>query len=480
MSSHSFLSVSASPEVFEYYGYTPPSNFSALDADPRAFPYFRLGWEVDPVTGAYKQNYGYVDNGTCYLDIIGINDSTKVWVYDITGTEPLLRESFTVNRMELHNTTIPAKTYFKVVSDKRVAVAMGGGGSYLGEVHTPYPSTDGGFAGKEFIFMAFPGSFDGYFGVGNMIYAIDSTKVTLYDDKSQVVTQKELKANETLPNLKISSRKVYRIELTGRAAVAAWGFASFTNARPLMGGYVGQYFLVNPRASSWSTMEIPALIVVNQGAASRVTVKEIGKTALATKEMAPNSVWFLDQTNVDIYSKNLVVESTGDIMVFVSTTWGSTPGIGKLYQGVAFIGVKPNQPTTLHTFSKAIAFSPEANAHVTIENLELEIRKGGYAELPGGLITLASNVTLVVELISLPVTYLATGGLGVGDEVAYEVPALSNWGVYLIPTESARITYPPPVVETGMDITLIAAAAAAVVIVAAAVVWKKPWKRGPG
>ncbi|MEM3047402.1 MAG: hypothetical protein QW057_10045, partial [Candidatus Bathyarchaeia archaeon] len=246
----------------------------------------------------------------------------------------------------------------------------------------------------------------------------------------------------------------------------------------IMGGYAGRYFFVNPRTiSSWGTVDISAVIIVNQGAQSRVSVRETDKSPLATKDMAANSVWLLDETSASILGKNLIIESTRDILVFVTSTWRASPGLDKLTQGVAFTGVKPGEATTLPTFSKAVAFSPEANARVIIGTFELDIPRGGYAELPKGVITLTSNATLLVEMISQPLTYISQEVVGGGRELTFEVPALNNWAVYLASPDAVRAAYPPPVAESGMDIALIAGAAGAAAVMGAVVVWKKPWRR---
>ncbi|MEM3047468.1 MAG: hypothetical protein QW057_10395, partial [Candidatus Bathyarchaeia archaeon] len=64
------FTASAAP-LYEYYGYAPPSNFSGLDADPGAGPNFRYGWVINQSTGYFIEDYGQVDNGTCYLFVIG-------------------------------------------------------------------------------------------------------------------------------------------------------------------------------------------------------------------------------------------------------------------------------------------------------------------------------------------------------------------------------------------------------------------------
>ncbi|MEM2904112.1 MAG: hypothetical protein QW587_00035 [Candidatus Bathyarchaeia archaeon] len=462
--------------AFEYYGYTPPSNFSALDADPRAYPYFRLGWEVDPVTGAYKQNYGYVDNGTCYLDIVGINDSTHVSIYDISGVEPVLLEAFTVNRMELHNTTIPAKTYFKVVSDRRVAVAVGGGGSYTTGFSILYPSTDGGFAGKEFIFMAIEGrGYTARESVGHTVTALEDAKVTIRDAAGRVVWEKELKANSSAKSIPLAYRRVYQVVSTGRIMVANWVQYNVKALPSPLGGFVGKLFYTRQDGHRHPGLDVAVLIIVSQGSQSRVEIVDLDTISkLAERTLAPHTVWFVDAKTVDFETKNVAVRSTGDLVVYSGTAWVDQPDLTTLENDATILGVRANVPTTIHTLSRAIAFSPEAQASINIDSLVLDVQKGGYVELPSGTITLTSNATLIVELISQPRTLFVE----YGPPVPVTTPALNSWGTYLISADAVKLDYPPPVVSGGFGMTeMLMIGAAAVVVIVILLLWKKPWAK---
>jgi len=98
------------------------------------------------------------------LDVVGISDGTKVEVYNLTGRK-LLADG-TLDRMELMTVYIGREatnlrsppfggTYFKVVSDKLVAVCISGVREDYG-FSTFYPGVGGGFVDEEFIFMANP------------------------------------------------------------------------------------------------------------------------------------------------------------------------------------------------------------------------------------------------------------------------------------------------------------------------------------
>ncbi|MEM3046358.1 MAG: hypothetical protein QW057_04655 [Candidatus Bathyarchaeia archaeon] len=464
--------VAAAP-LYEYYGYAPPSNFSGLDADPGAGPNFRYGWVINQSTGYFIKDYGQVDNGTCYLFVIGYNDSTNVQVWDITRPEPVLRESFQVNRMgvvnktaradNVYNTTIPSKTYFKVVADKPVAVMVGGGWNFGYGFDLFYPSTDGGYVGQEFIFMAIYNRGRGERPApGGTIFALEDAKVTVYDNKSAVYWEREMKAN-TSRTVAFLSGAVYRVVSTGRIMVATWSQWTVKAVPAPLGGFRGTYFFVYQDAGPHTTVERVAMIIVNQEKASHVKVVDTTNDQTMTeKDLSPHGVWFLTSQEADFMNKPVMVKSTNDVVVLSGTTYSMNPTPTNMFPDVTVVGVRANTPTTLYVISKAVAFSPRATARVSIGAVTLTIPQGRYAELPTGLITVNSNSTLIVEIISQPSTTYPTSG----DPVPLNPVALDSWGTYLLTADGAELTYPPPKPSGGMDVMLYGAVGGAVAVIA--------------
>lgn len=464
--------VHAEEKVYELYGYTPPSNFSILDAVPlrwegsipiAAGKTFRPGWEVDPVTGAYRKNYGHVDNGTAILDIVGYNDSTHVMLYDISGVEPRIIESFVVNRMQLYNTTLPAKTYFKLVSDKPIYASIKGGGGYSFSADWSgpsvfYPSTDGGFAGKEFIFLAdfsLAGALLYTGGPGPTIYGVEDADVKIFDADGNIVWQGSVKANQTLNQVKIpNNRKVYRIVSTGRIMFANWGAETYYTYVALpspMGGYTGKFFFGSQDAGGREVVASHYLII-NQGKSSNVEFWETHKSGTLdpgskaqTKSLGPYEEWLLNRGVPDNY--NIMIRSNEDILIFTANANRSNPSLFTMGPGVTFIGVRAGIPTALHIITRGIAFSPEANAEVKAGYMTFYISKGKYIELPRGLITITSNATLLIEVMH------------------YWTDALNLYVTPLVPVSAVTITYPQPKkTGGGLDITLIGGVAIAAII----------------
>ncbi len=109
-------------------------------------------------------------------------------------------KSFNLNRFETEAITLPNGTFFKLVSDKIVTVVIKGGAfanrivadTYCSSISTYYPSTDGSYVGKEFIF---PITYDGSLGfIPYRVFSIEAAKVEIYEGGS-LIKSVELPAN---------------------------------------------------------------------------------------------------------------------------------------------------------------------------------------------------------------------------------------------------------------------------------------------
>jgi len=148
-------------------------------------------------------------------------------------------------------------------------------------------------------------------------------------------------------------------------------------------------------------------------------------------------------------------------MVFVGNMNNNESGIGGFHHirdDATFFGVAADQPATFYVISEAIIFSPEADARVNVGPLIIEVKKGHYARLPAGLITLRSNTTLIIELIT-----------------NYRWQRFESFAAHLLTPESVDIDYPPPTAreEGEWPLTTIATGIAVAIIVALVVMRKR-------
>jgi len=440
-------------ETYEYYGYVPT--------------YF---------------NYTSYDNVIvegALLDIVGYADDTVVSVYDITRpAKPKVIANETIGKMQLLTIKVKKGLYFKVVSSKPVSASIAGGNSYSAGSSFFYPSTDGGFAGKEFIFMAHP------FYIGEMrlpgptIHAIEDAEVTIYDAEGKITWKKHLKANSSYSGALFASRCVYRVVSTGRIMVANWIASSYTVLPSILGGYRGTRFYTKESAQTggFENQQV-VLLLMGQSQAADVKILDPLGQVYAEKSVQPTELCLVEGKSVPFMGKNTMVISSSPIIAF-SGNMNHTEGnvFTNMRDGVAIFGIRPNEPTTFLVIAGGVVFSPEANARVTAGTLIIDIKKGGYASLPSGVITLMANTTLIVEVWTLPITLKSASAMGF-----YEPYTTENWVAYLITPRTVTMDYPPPkAVEEGAWPTPVSLGAAAVLVIALVIVlvlWKRPRKR---
>ena len=452
-------------ELFEYYGVVPPTKY--LSPEGEYYPYF-----VWPNGTIY---YPQWLNGSAYLDIVGVTDDTSVEVYDITEDEPRLLHETTINRMELKTFTLMAGTAFKVVSDMFVAVTLNGGtGSwYWAGGHLFYPSTDGGFAGKEFIFMALPSSeppeMPRKSGDRHAIHAIDDAEVSLYDDKGNLVKTYSVKANRT-SLIDLSRRTVSRVVSTGRIMVATWDWSGYTVLPNAFGGFKGKRFLTEPDAID---AETAAVAIIAQEKPCKVTIYDTDSGAILVEEdLAAYELLNVNKDVVDLIAKSLLIMATEEVLAFTASAT-DTGLITDFGDDITFLGLEPG-PSTVYIVTKGYLFAPEGDTEVWIGPIPQIVKKGTYTELPSGLVKLRTNATTILELLALH-TFTVWAE---PPNIVIQGDGLDDWATYLVPTQTVSITYPPAVGggEGGLELPIAEIAGAVILVVIVIAVWR-PWRK---
>ena len=423
----------------------------------------------------YTLGYASSLNNATWLSIIGYNDSTQVSIYDITEGKNEIIESFSINRLESHTLQISsleanfsAEQYFKVVSNNPIGVFMYGGINYIGEnsetwgVSLFYPSTDGGFAGKEFIFLsAQSASLIRRKGLDYVVFGIDESDVKVEDAKGNVIMTKHVAANSS-KRIPLHPSRIYRITSTGRIMVSTWSPSTLTVLPSPMGGYMGTFFFANPDVTERPYHGSAIILAVAQEKPSKIQIIDMSTgSKVKEKQISSRGMWFISREEADLTGKKVKVTGSAPLLVYAgatSITSDLPDTIDFLSHGIFFIGIHPDTPTTLYIPSRGIIFSPDSNAEVKVNGIPFRIKKGSYKDIPVGKVTLNSNATLIVEVISNPET----------------VDYMKCFGSYLPSSRTIEITYPPPKAEKpsegGFNIILYAGVAAAVAIAAVAVI----------
>jgi hypothetical protein len=370
------------------------------------------------------------------------------------------------------------ETYFKVVADKPVAVLMHGGRYYfsggadgwLNGAGVFYPSTDGGFAGKEFIFLTSMAQTDTVrSGWTHVVYAIEDSKVSVYDSKGALVRTVTLKGNEST-QISLGRNMIYRVVSTGRIMIGCWGLNSLMVIPSRLGGYKDMLFYANPEQVGEIGNAI--LIILGQDVPAHVRIVDIATgTTIKEKDLAPRELWYVNRNIADLNGKRLRIESTGNILVIAGSNAVERPRVDPVIPNpndimlacpsIMFVGVKPGESLTTYATAKIVVFSPETNARITVEELSFNVERGFYMELPLGLITLTSNATIIVQSIFRTDLY--------------------SFATYLIPAKMPSIVYPPPA-KGGEESTIVyyPLTIAAIVVVVIAVFLMRKRMRKPG
>ncbi|MFB0504079.1 MAG: hypothetical protein ACETWE_09615 [Candidatus Bathyarchaeia archaeon] len=476
----SIVQVTASPstdEHYVFYGYAPSTivNYTAVEEGIPVYNFTRF-----PAS----------------LNIVGINDTTQVEVYDLTSME--LLASKTIDRMELWTVqlgsretgeTVPEaeEAYIKVVSDKIVAVHLGGGPG------RPYhnlnlnlfvsgslifcPSTDGGFAGKEFIFKAMQttwGSPHGGEGWKHDIYnifGIEDGHVTVFDAYGVKVAELDAAAG-SFNEMSLGVGAVYRIASTGRILVVGLSDYCFKYLPSLTGGFMGKHFLatVAPRLEYHETV----LVIAHEDADVSVydTTRPGWLIALqgpdVKKSLRSGEYWFDSTMKSGVPAR---IDSTGKISVLFGKGNGywipDNARIQDLGDDISIAGVGSGETFGFYAPTSAIIFATQ-DCTVEIDDMPIAMRQDEYYRLLPGQHTVGGNAPIIVEIL----------GEGMAPLYSPYGTTWCSWGSYLVSPQGLEVTYPepPPIGGFGELITYIAAGVAVPIIIIALILIRKKRK----
>lgn len=424
----SSLPASSAMGSYVFYGYAPStiSNFTMIVDGKPVFNYTRF---------------------PARLYVVGVNDTTHVELHNLT-TNTLIA-SKTLNRMELWTITLGTRvtgdtvppseeTYFKLVADRFVAAyAQAGimdGPDLTSGSSTFYPSTDGGFVGKEFIFVAAnscwsPGIYLIYFNM-HLVLGVEDSHVTIYNSSSHKVAELDVAAN-SLKTVTLESSKVYRLVSTGRVMVAGLAYDSFLYLPSLTGGFVGKHFYgTMPGGREGAGPEALLAAALED---TRVRVYDLTRPSwhlgLAgpdlERSLRAGEEWF----NASIQaSRPLRFESTGNITVLVgrgSWHWAISAASPNLIgDDIAFIGARADQAIQFYAFTGAVLFAWE-DSIVEVDGASVRMTRDSYLTILSGLHVVKGSAPLTIEVLNR----------GEGWR---------NWGEYLIAEQTLEATYPPP------------------------------------
>ncbi len=381
---------------YVYYGYVPE------------FTSGTLNW-VDYI-GGKPVNFTVPPNHAV-LALIGMFDGTKVEVWNLITKEKIAEA--TLDYMERRLLFLPSGTFFKVESNKRVAVALFGGPAYtyLGAA-TFYPSREGGFVGREFVFLAFTVS-DTYIawraGRNALIHGLESAEFKIVDSTRKFSTSDKVDQNgfkdyilncivwvgQTLRGAGAST--IFEVTASGLISVSCWTSTGFSMLPAAGGGFVGKLFMGLTYVSVTESGSAGAFVVVPVEPCEVEVYDDkwnlVAKHKFTEEDVAEGRFWFYKVGA----TKKLIFKSTGDITVLCGDTFGITD---PYYMGddITFGGVRGGQEIAFFAPTEAVLFAPE-DTKVIVDGEEYFMHKDGYMILEAGVHRVKPEKTLIIEIL---------------------------------------------------------------------------------
>jgi len=328
-----------------------------------------------------------------------------------------------------------------------------------------YPSADGGFIGKDFVFLAATTT-DTYTeytrGVNFLMSALEDTDFSLKDSTGKEVTSGSAATREIISQVLAcryqfgESRVVFggsgnsilfSLESSGRVMVASQSTGDFFYVPAFTGGYRGKEFYT-PSYVTRDEAGGSAAILVIPYEVGKVTIYDINLEVIAEKTFSQEDVenknfWFQKFGKI---KQNLLIKSEGDISVLSGTTrYLEDPSY--LGDDIAFLGSQPNEELRFYAPTSAVVFSPlKASAIINGETVQFEA--DDYMVLGSGVHTVNADQTLIIQVLGTSVGWISWG--------AYLIEPMDVTKTYQLSTEKLWTK------ESELPITLIAGAAIAV------------------
>ncbi len=436
-------------------------------AAPLAEGYDYYGYVPRNITQVYTSGYYSFTNVTGQVRgivaIVGIHDGTRVAVY--TLPDKGLVKSLTVNRLERAFVYLSNGTFFKATSDKPLSIVlMGGLGIETGEamISTFFTNTEGGYVGKEFIFMAIEAKMMTYAsgvwavlpGLPIRVYALEDSDITVSDVNDTKAAEFHIAANK-FREFELTAFGVYRLLSTGAVMVQTFSFDRSCFYPAVEGGYVGKLFygsapLKELWGATWTQAGFSYIATSAEGA--KVTVADLGFWKKESEvDVAPRQ-------NISFPVKVGHMSAQTDkpiLLMFKSDDRTGGVAVTGLAAGQEAYIVSPNGETYVFAYKETV---------VTLDDAQVRLQPDGILTVPEGLHKLSTSENIIVETAN----YLKASSVANFGQCLPSAQSLSlrNTGV------RAR-----PVIKEELPWVYIAGGAAVVAVVAVALLMRTRRKR---
>lgn len=381
---------------YTYYGYVPSRIYQLHTTEEGWIPGYPGTWKV--VEGSISTHGLLVS--------IGNYEDTGVKIFELPGGVPI--EEFTLNRLEKKITYLGNGTFFKVSSNKPVTLIIFGGGklektfnTLVGSINTFYVSSDGGYVGKEFVFMAIQASI----GVlAYHVFALEESDIAVFDKNGSTVYSFNLKANQA-KSMAFVPGAVYQLVSSGNVVLQGgilenevYGLCAYPS---IEGGFLGKTFYGNGYhyiSRHGETVETQLLAgAVNAAKIDVFVLKERQKYSSLNVPASSN-------ISISTPTPHIVVKSDNPMtLLYVIHGYrgaqinGDTPG-----GGVTYMGLKAGQEAYIYVpYELAYIFSYK-NTQVTVDSATYNLLRDAILPLSQGLHKISTTENIIINLIAYP------------------------------------------------------------------------------
>jgi len=378
-------------EAYSYYGYVPSRIYSFNPAEDVL--------ARRPPGNASEVQY-VRDHGV--LLVVGNQDDTRCRLYRLPDRG--LLEDFTVDSLELKAVALPNGTFFKLVSNKLVTAVLKGGAfvgrviadTYNTEVSTYYPSTDGPYVGKEFVF---PTTLTGLLEPPYRVYSLEEGTVRLYEASGELVNEARVKPNE-VTLVRPRNGTVYRLESTGYVMLSSFTFTESCFMPSIDGGFVGKVFYAGGEKRLGGRGEsafgsYTFALSTEEARAELYDLKSANKAGDLTVPPREASV-------VPMKAVNYVGFETGAYALF------SNRPLTLLYLsnstvegGLSMAGFGAGQGVAIHVPEGESFVFAYQDCILTVDDVQVSLKADQFHELPAGVHVVQATGPIIVELINL-------------------------------------------------------------------------------
>lgn len=460
-----YIAAAQSPEGYVYYGYVP-SRIYRLVKRIAIWGAELPEWTLDNETETLATE--------ALLVFIGNHENTAVKVESIPGKN-LLAE-FEFDKLEMKTISLPNSTFFRTTSDKPITLMLVGSYGLVGAnastfktnstmlqytINTFFTSVEGGYVGKEFIFLAV----QPMVGVPYSVFALEDSDIEVYSEDGSRVSSLTLSAND-VKALTFTAGRVYRLTSTGYVMVQSFGndmtgFCAYPSAE---GGFSGKVFYGSGfTPANWHGEIVETEMAVTGEKEARITIFDLENRKLSGEaEIGSDFSSSLSKT-VQPYVR---IDSEERMMLtYVIHGIGgghidsSTPGGGLTYTGVR-AGERAHIPVP---WEMGFVFAYQ-DTDMELDGTTFTLAADYYYQLTPGLHEIQPSRDVIVFLVGYPFEPINQG--------------LASFGICIPSMQVVSLTYEDleltPLSEEGglSTTTYIAAAAVAVVVIALLAIWR--------